>query len=101
MICALSDWISNTRAFNSSVFVEIKLVCAVTSASALFLAASLKLLRSSKSDEEHGGSESGKLVRIATMAVALAVLYSEELESIALVRSDMVDLRSLQSAGVG
>jgi hypothetical protein len=101
MICALSDWISNTRAFNSSVFAEIKLVCAVTTASALFLAASLALFRMSKSDEEHGGSESGKLVRIATMAVALAVLYSEELESIALVRSDMVDLRSLQSAGVG
>jgi hypothetical protein len=76
LICSLSDLISNTRAFNSSVFVEIKLVCAVTTASALFLAASLALLRSATSDEEQPGDKllPVRLVRIATMAVALALL---------------------------
>jgi len=101
LICSLSDWISNTRAFNSSVFVEIKLVCSVTTASALFLATSLALSRSAKSDVEQPGLKVMSVDRIATMATALAVLYSEELESIAFVRSVIVDLISLQLAGVG
>ena len=81
--------------------MEIKLVCAVTTASALLLAAILALLRSATSDEEQGFDKPVRLVRIATMTVALVMLYSEELESIAFVRSYMVDLRSLQLAGVG
>ena len=67
------------------------------------MAASLALLRSGTSDEEQAGDKllPLRLVRIATMAVALAMLYSEEPESIAFVRSVKVELRSLQLAGVG
>ena len=102
-ICWFSELISDTRSFNSSVFLEIRFVCVVTTSSALALAASLALVSSDTSDEEQGGDKLSfvSVVRIATMAVALAVLYSEELESIALVRSVIVDLSSLQLAGVG
>ena len=76
MICALSELISRTASLYSSVLVAIKLVCVVTTASALVLAASLAELSSDTSDEEQAGDKSleVRLSRIATMAVALAVL---------------------------
>ena len=74
LICWLSARISHTRAFNSSVFAEINIVCVVTTASALSLAAFFASKSSDKSEEEHHSvnSDRSRLVRIDTMVVAFA-----------------------------
>ena len=92
---------SDTRAVNSFVFAEMMFVCVVTTASATALAAFLTVSSSGKSAEEQPGDRllGSRLVRVSTRLFAR--LKSGVLESITLVRSVNLVLRSSQLTGVG